>query len=52
MEFEYNQIKEIREYKVAYVLMIGKKQGIILKKDSFSIGTFEEFKKFINEKIK
>ena len=52
MEFEYNQIKEIKEYKVAYVLMIGKKQGIILKKDSFSIGTFEEFKKFINEKIK
>lgn len=52
MEFEYNQIKEIKEYKAAYVLMIGKKQGIILKKDSFSIGTFEEFKKFINEKIK
>lgn len=52
MEFEYNQIKKIKEYKLAYVLMIGKKQGLILKKDSFSIGTFEEFKKFINEKIK
>ena len=46
MEFEYNQIKKIKEYKLAYVLMIGKKQGLILKKDSFSIGTFEEFKKF------
>ncbi|MHD0318873.1 YcxB family protein [Fusobacterium sp. THCT1E2] len=52
MEFEYSQIKKIKEYKLAYVLMIGKRQGLILKKDSFSIGTFEEFKKFINEKIK
>lgn len=52
MEFEYNQIKKIKEYKLIYVLMIGKRQGLILKKDSFSIGTFEEFKKFINEKIK
>ena len=52
MEFEYNQIKKIKEYKLTYILMIGKKQGLILKKDSFSIGTFEEFKKFINEKIK
>ncbi|MCI6031896.1 YcxB family protein, partial [Fusobacterium varium] len=50
MEFEYNQIKKIKEYKLIYVLMIGKRQGLILKKDSFSIGTFEEFKKFINEK--
>ena len=52
MEFEYNQIKKIKEYKLTYILMIGKKQGLILKKDSFTIGTFEEFKKFINEKIK
>lgn len=52
MEFEYNQIKKIKEYKLAYVLMIGKKQGLILKKDSFAIGTFEEFKKFITEKVK
>lgn len=52
MEFEYNQIKKIKEYKLTYVLMIGKKQGLILKKDSFSIGTFEEFKKFITEKTK
>lgn len=52
MEFEYNQIKKIKEYKLTYILMIGKKQGLILKKDSFSIGTFEEFKKFITEKTK
>ena len=52
MEFEYNQIKKIKEYKLAYVLMIGKKQGLILKKDSFAIGTFEAFKKFITEKVK
>ncbi len=32
MEFEYNQIKKIKEYKLAYVLMIGKKTGINIKK--------------------
>lgn len=44
MEFEYNQIKKIKEYKLIYVLMIGKRQGLILKKDSFSIGTFRNLK--------
>ena len=52
IDLEFNQIKKIKEYKLIYVLMIGKRQGLILKKDSFSIGTFEEFKKFINEKMK
>ena len=48
MEFEYNQIKKIKEYSKIYALMLGKRNGILLKKDSFTIGTFEEFKKFIN----
>lgn len=51
MEFEYNQIKAIKEYRNTYALMIGKKNGLLLKKDGFSIGTFEEFKKFINSSI-
>ncbi|MGF6907685.1 YcxB family protein [Fusobacterium sp. PH5-44] len=50
MEFEYNQIKKIKEYSNTIVLMIGKKNGLLLKKDGFSIGTFENFKKFIAEK--
>lgn len=50
MEFEYSQIKKIKEYKNIYVLMIGKKNGLLLKKDSFTMGTFEEFKKFVAEK--
>ncbi|MDU1910935.1 YcxB family protein [Fusobacterium sp.] len=52
MEFDYIQIKNLKEYKLIYTLMIGEKQGLLLKKDSFSIGTFDEFKKFIVNKIK
>ncbi len=52
MEFEYNQVKNLKEYKLTYALMIGKTQGLLLKKDSFSIGTFDEFKKFIVNRIK
>lgn len=50
MEFEYNQIKKIKEYKSTYVLMIGKNNGILLEKNNFTIGNFEDFKKFIAEK--
>ena len=52
IEVDYSQIKNLREYKCIYALMIGKRQGLILKKDSFSIGTFDEFKKFIVDKTK
>lgn len=50
MEFDYSQIKDLKEYKLVYALMIGKRQGLVLKNDSFSIGTFDEFKKFIVNK--
>lgn len=50
MEFEYSQIKNIKEYNSIYALMLGKRNGILVRKDSFTIGTFEEFKKFIAEK--
>lgn len=52
MEFDYNQIKKIHELKKLYVLMIGKQNGIIVRKDSFSVGTFHKFKKFIERKCK
>ena len=52
MELEYKQIKNIKEYKSIYALMLGKRTGILLRKDHFTIGTFEDFKKFISEKTK
>ena len=52
MEFDYNQIKVIKEHKLTYALMIGAYQGLVLKKDSFSIGTLDEFKEFIVNRIK
>lgn len=51
MEFEYSQIQKIREYNDTIVLMIGKKHGLALRKDSFSIGTFEEFQKFLEKRL-
>ena len=52
MEFDYSQIKRIYELKKLYVMMIGKQNGIILRKDSFSVGTFHKFKDFIERKCK
>ena len=52
MEFDYNQIKKIHDLKKLYVLMIGKQNGIIVRKDSFSVGTFHKFKQFIERKCK
>ncbi|MCD7980029.1 MAG: YcxB family protein [Fusobacterium sp.] len=52
MEFDYSQIKRIYELKKLYVLMIGKQNGIIIRKDSFSVGTFHKFKEFIGRKCK
>jgi len=52
MEFDYSQIKRIYELKKLYVLMIGKQNGIIVRKDSFSVGTFHKFKEFIEKKCK
>ena len=52
MEFDYNQIKKIYELKKLYVLMIGKQNGIIVRKDSFSVGTFHKFKEFIERKCR
>lgn len=51
IELEYDQIKTIKEYKNIYVLMIGEKNALLLKKDSFTIETFDDFKKFINTHI-
>lgn len=52
MEFNYNQIRRIYELKKLYVMMIGKQNGIIIRKDSFSVGTFHKFKEFIERKCR
>lgn len=52
MEFEYSQIKKIYELKKLYVLMLGKQNGIVLRKDSFSVGTIYKFRDFIKEKCR
>lgn len=52
IEFDYSQIKKIYELKKLYILMIGKQNGIIVRKDSFSVGTFHKFKEFIERKCR
>ena len=42
MEFEYYQIKTIKEYETTYVLMIGKKNRLLLVKNSFTVGNFQD----------
>ena len=49
VRFQYRQITKIRETRNLYVLMLGKDSGIILEKNSFTIGNFEAFRSFILE---
>ena len=50
VRFQYRQITKIRETGNLYVLMLGKDSGIILEKNSFTIGNFEAFRSFRPEK--
>lgn len=50
VRFQYRQITKIRETGNLYVLMLGKDSGIILEKNSFTIGNFEAFRSFLPEK--
>ena len=50
VRFQYRQITKIRETGNLYVLMLGKNSGIILEKNSFTIGNFEAFRSFLPEK--
>ncbi|MFZ2539076.1 MAG: hypothetical protein WAX04_09255 [Oscillospiraceae bacterium] len=44
---EYAQILKTHSLEHSYVLMFGKCNGIILSLDHFTVGTFEDFKLFI-----
>ena len=47
---EYQRIIRVVHLKRSYVLMIGKRNGVMLAPDGFSKGTFEECKQFLRGK--
>lgn len=47
---EYRKIQRVVHLKHSYVLMNGKHTGIMLNPESFTKGTFGEFKAFLREK--
>lgn len=47
---EYTQILKIYVLKYSYVLMLGRNNAIIIQPDHFTIGSFEEFKPYIESK--
>lgn len=51
LSIDYSQITKFSETENLYILMI-EKQGIILKKNGFTIGDFNNFKVFMEEKYK
>lgn len=50
LEFEYNQIKKIKQTKHFIVLMISNKSAILVLKNGFVNGNKDEFIEFINKK--
>ena len=50
LDIEYSQIKKIYHLKHSMILMFNKKNGVLVKPDNFSIGTFEDFQSFIKQK--
>ena len=46
---EYRKIQKVVRLKYSYVLMIGKRNGLMLDPDGFTQGTFAEFKQFLRE---
>ena len=51
MEIEYSEITKVIESDNLYLLMLGR-QGLMLDKNNFLMGDFDNFKTFINEKYK
>ena len=47
---EYRKIVRVVQLKHSYVLMLGKRNGVMLELNGFTKGTFEEFKQFLREK--
>ena len=47
---EYRKIVRVLRLKHSYMLMIGKRNGVMLDLNGLTKGTFEEFKQFLREK--
>jgi len=47
---EYRKIVKVVRLKHSYVLMLGKRNGLLLNPEAFTVGTFAEFKQFLREK--
>ena len=47
---EYRKIQKVVRLKHSYMLMIGKRNGLMLDPEGFTKGTFEEFKQFLRDK--
>ena len=49
MSIEYRKIVKVLHLKHSYMLMLGKRNGVMLDPNGFTKGTFEEFKQFLRE---
>lgn len=47
---EYRKFRRVVHLKHSYVLMIGRRSGLMIDPDGFTKGTFAEFKQFLREK--
>ncbi|MBQ9761705.1 MAG: hypothetical protein IJV82_01350 [Oscillospiraceae bacterium] len=47
---EYRKVIAVRRLRFSYALMTGKKTAVLIQENSFTKGTFEEFKAFLREK--
>ena len=50
LTIEYRKIEKVVRLNNSYVLMNGKRTGVILDPNGFTKGTFSEFKQFLHEK--
>lgn len=50
LSLEYRKFCRIVHLKHSYVLMMGKRNGLMIDPDGFTKGTFAEFKQFLREK--
>ena len=50
ISIEYRKIVRTVRLKHCYLLMIGKRNGVMIDSNGFTKGSFEEFKKFLREK--
>lgn len=47
---EYRKFRRVVHLKHSYVLMMGRRSGLMIDPDGFTKGTFAEFKQFLREK--